>query len=547
MTPPDHAHVRGDVVSRPHRALLSKPVAAACVVALLGALAEVTPGAGWVKIFSPPQQLLMTERAADAPPELEVGEAELKGETHVLHGLATPTGAEAREARGPIASGDGTASEGAAQLAPIDTEKPPVPIFDPSGHALDGFFASLAETQAKKPGAITRIAHFGDSVIVSDYVSGTLRRELQDTFGDAGHGYVLIANAWPSYFHNDVFRFATSGWKVSRIVGPMAKDGFYGLGGVSFSALSGIRARFGTAEKGDYGRKVSRFVVSYLEQPGGGRLEVLVDGKPHSEINTEGPVKVGAHYVVDVPDGEHLLELAVKGRETRAFGVVLERDQPGVVLDALGVQGARIRFLDQQDDAHWASELEWRKPNLLVYQFGANESGDGYAYPMDEYLRTMKLVLEQGKRALPESSCLVVGAMDRARREEGATTSMKIIQLIVAEQKRAAEQVGCAYFDTYNAMGGWGSMPNWVRRGLGQADMTHPTGVGAQRIGHWLYRALMQAYDGYLAKRGNGAVAPAVSPVPAGSASAGTATTTPSVAPPAIPPPVAAPAAVTTH
>ncbi len=517
-------------MSRPHRALLSKPVAAAAVVGLLGVLAEVTPGAGWAKIFSAPRPLLPEVHVAAATPELEVGEAELRTETHVVAGLATPTAKEAGTARSALAANKSAGSD-TAELSPIGTDPPPVPLLDPTGQSLDGFFAALSDTRAKKPGAITRIAHFGDSVIVSDYVSGTLRRELQDTFGDAGHGFVLIANAWPSYFHNDVFRFATSGWKVSRIVGPMAKDGFYGLGGVSFTAHSGIRARFGTAEKGDYGRKVSRFVVSYLEQPGGGRLEVLVDGKPHSVIDTNGPVKVGAHHVVDVPDGEHLLELAVKGPETRAFGVVLERDQPGVVLDALGVQGARIRFLDQQDDEHWAAELKWRKPNLLVYQFGANESGDGYAYPMDEYLRTMKLVLEQGKRALPESSCLVVGAMDRARREEGVTTSMKIIQLIVAEQKRAAEQVGCAYFDTYTAMGGWGSMPNWVRRGLGQADMTHPTGVGAERIGRWLYLALMQAYDGYLAKRGEKAVAPAARDPGAGSAAPNAAPESTSPAP----------------
>ncbi len=504
MSFPDHAHVRGDVVRRPRRALLSKPVAAAVVVLALGGLAEVTPKVGWAKIFTAPTPLFPAKEAmaADAQPNLQVGEAELETETKSMPGFEAPTGPAKVEARGPIAAGNNE-----PDLPSISAEEPPLPIYDPTGHTLDGFFASLAETQAKKPGAVTRIAHFGDSVIVSDYVSGTLRRELQGTFGDAGHGYVLIANAWPSYFHNDVFRFATSGWKVSRIVGPMASDGLYGLGGVSFSALSGIRARFGTAEKGDYGRNVSRFVVSYLEQPNGGRLEVLIDGKPHSVIDTNGPVKVGAHQAIEVSDGEHLLELAVKGRETRAFGVVLERDTPGVVLDALGVQGARIRFLDQQDDEHWASELKWRKPNLLVYQFGANESGDGYAYPMDEYLRTMKLVLEQGKRALPESSCLVVGAMDRARHENGATTSMKIIQLITVEQRKAAEQVGCAYFDTYNAMGGWGSMPAWVRRGLGQADMTHPTGVGAQRIGHWLYRALMKNYDAYLAQRREGAPA----------------------------------------
>lgn len=495
MSSPDPARVAGEVVKNPLRALGSKPVAAVLVLLALGVGAELAPQASVLRIFSTPKRLIdIEDTPLDAPNALEVGEAEITLDTRDAPGMAAPAISGARPERPPTAP----RPDAPAQLEPIGADPPPVPLVDPTGRALDAFYAALAETHRKTPGAITRIAHFGDSVVVSDYVTGTLRRKLQQTFGDAGHGYVLLANAWPAYFHNDVFRFATRGWKVSRIVGPLAKDGFYGLGGVSFAAPAGVRSQVGTAKEGDFGRKVSRFVVSYLEQPGGGRLRLLVDGAEHSVIDTNGPEKVGAHYEVRVPDGEHLLEIVTEGPESRAFGVVLERDEPGVVLDALGVQGARIRFLDKQDDDHWAKELAWRNPNLVVYQFGANESGDGYAYPMDEYLHTMKLVLEQGKRALPNSSCLIIGAMDRARVEDGAVTSMRIIQLIIQEQRRAAEQVGCAYFDTYESMGGWGSMPRWVKRGLGQADMTHPTGVGADRIAGWIYGALMQGYDRYL-------------------------------------------------
>src|SRR5690606_1862512 len=250
-------------------------------------------------------------------------------------------------------------------------------------------------TQAKQPGAITRIAHFGDSIVVSDYVSGTLRRKFQDAFGDAGHGYVLVANAWPAYFHNDVYRFASRGWKVSRIVGPVNRDGYYGLGGVSFQAPPGARARVGTAKEGEHSRAVSKFIVVYMQDVAAGGFRINMDGEFHSEVDARSDKKQVGYAVVEVPDGEHELEIVTQGGTTRMFGVVLERKVPGVVLDALGVQGARIRFHDKQDDEHWAEQLRWRQPNLLVYQFGANESGDGFAYPMDEYYKTMVAVLEQ--------------------------------------------------------------------------------------------------------------------------------------------------------
>jgi lysophospholipase L1-like esterase len=172
-----------------------------------------------------------------------------------------------------------------------------------------------------------------------------------------------------------------------------------------------------------------------------------------------------------------------------------------VVLDAIGIQGARIRFLQKQDDAHFAEQLRFRSPDLVVYHFGANESGDSFAYPMEDYRRTMREVLEEVRRAVPESACLVISAMDRAAKQGDEIVSVRVIPSLVAEQERVAKEVGCAYFDTYRAMGGRGSMPIWVRRGLGQADLTHPSGAGAERLGNWIYGAIMRSYAAWRSTR----------------------------------------------
>jgi hypothetical protein len=294
-----------------------------------------------------------------------------------------------------------------------------------------------------------------------------------------------------------VSRYATAGFNVSRIVGPYAADGLYGLGGVSFSTPPNVLSRVGTAESGDYGRNVSSFTLYYLEQPNGGSLELTLDGGTARELSTAGPAVASKTHVVKVADGSHQLSLQTKRGTSRLFGVVLEREGPGVVLDALGVQGARIRFMDKQDDQHWADQLKLRSPNLIIYEFGANESADGFLYPMADYHRTMQDVLEQGKRALPGSSCLVIGAMDRAAKVGDEIVSLRVMPELLANQKQAALDAGCAFFDTWTAMGGARSMPRWVKKGLGQADMTHPTAVGAEIIGTWIYRALLQSYQSY--------------------------------------------------
>jgi len=474
-------------LTRARDILISRPVGAVVTLGALALALELVPGLARLKLFG--SRPAHSAPLALAPlPSASVGAALLEGET-------TDVGAPdavSTHARGPIAA----APE--SETLPEGKNAPPLPLADPTGHALDAFYAALSRADAKEPRRVVRIAHFGDSLIASDFVSGTLRRALQERFGDAGHGFVLMANAWPSYFHWDVERYATGGWQVSRIVGPYAEDGRYGLGGVSFLAPKNVLARVGTAKSGTLGRSVSRFVVAYAEGPRGGRFQLTVDGEAREVVDTQAPEPRSRFHELRVPDGPHELELQTLAGESRLFGIVLEREGPGVVLDALGVQGGRIRYLDKQDDAHFAEQLGWRKPDLVVYEFGANESGD--APSMADFHDTMRAVLAQTARALPLSSCLVISAMDRATKRGDEIASVRYIAELVEEQRRTALEMGCAFFDTYRAMGGRGSMPRWVKRGLGQADLTHPTGAGADRIGRWIYGALLADYSAFRAR-----------------------------------------------
>jgi lysophospholipase L1-like esterase len=381
-------------------------------------------------------------------------------------------------------------------------QKPPRSLEDPSGHALDPWYAALLAVERREAGSVARATYFGDSIVASDFVTATLRRRLQRRFGDAGHGFVLMANAWPGYFHNDVVRFASPGWQVSRVVGPFARDGLYGLGGVSFRTEGpGVFSRFATTQSGAFGRKVARFAIDYLEQPGGGSMEVKIDGKVEETISTRSDVPRSALRIFRVPDGPHELEVRPLGANVRAFGVWMERDEPGVVLDAIGIQGCRIRFLDQSDDVHFAEQLRLRDPSLTVFQYGMNESEDGELFPLDQYESTMKAVLQQVKAALPRGACLLVGPLDRAEKKGDGFRSRPVIPKLAAIQRKVAGEVGCGYWDTLGAMGGFGSMATWYQRGLGGADLAHPSSAGAEVLGNWIYLALMEGYEGYRARK----------------------------------------------
>ena len=392
-------------------------------------------------------------------------------------------------------------NETSATLPDIDPDVRPtlrtVPIEDPGGHTLDAFFAHLARTERKEPGAITRILHYGDSTIASDYVSGTVRRRMQARFGDAGHGFILIANPWEWYFHNDVLHASDGEWKASRLAGPVAPDGMYGLGGVSFTSYGGGVAWFGTATRGDYGRHVSRFDLYYLEQPGGGDVELGVRGAAPERLSTRGDAKISRVHSVHVEDGETKLTVrALGGGPVRLFGVALERDQPGIVYDALGSHAAMAVYWQRQDRAHWKDQLALRDAALVVFQYGTNES-DLWKLDRDEYEQALAGLIDELREASSGASVLVVAPLDRAADKDGRLRTKSVILDLVAIQKRVALGHGAAFWNTFDAMGGEGSMARWVKAKpqLGGGDLTHPTPLGAEVLGDMLSDALIAAFE----------------------------------------------------
>jgi lysophospholipase L1-like esterase len=486
---------------------------------VLFAVPYLVPGLAILRPLTPGISLLPKDEPAGTGEEVpggvapapadSVGEAALPGETLDQQGRADELeGKGAIDARGPIAQAQKPRVPDA-----VDEGKAVRPIDDPSGKALEKFFDKLMRVENKEPGAIARILYYGDSIVASDFVTGKLRRLYQTRFGDAGHGYAIAANAFPGWFHIDVARKASKGWKTSRCIGPYADDGMYGLGCVSFTARKeGEWFSMGTADRDEWGRSVSRFELEYMAQPGGGPVDLILDGAKHATLPTDGASHEVKWHTVTVPDGPHTLEVRTTSEApVRLFGMRTERDVPGVTLSALGITGARARFLDKQDDAHWKQVLAAAKPDLVILAFGSNEITDGMIFldekgqksktPMDDYESGLRKVMQQIEAACPQASTMLVGPPDMASKDESQGHSRPQVGVIVTRQKHAAKEEGWAFFDQFNAMGGSGSMWGWMKSGLGNPDMFHPTGSGGNVLGKMQYQAVMEAYEKHKAAK----------------------------------------------
>jgi lysophospholipase L1-like esterase len=454
------------------------------VLAVLVALPYVIPGADRFRVLTalPEGSALWAPSGEREPP---VGEVDVPPPS--LLATAQPERVEPPSRAGAIAA------------PPVAGERAPVPIIDPNGHALDTFYGALTAIEGGRGDTLVRIGFWGDSNVASDLVTSWLRRKLQGRFGDGGHGFVLPANSDEYYVHNDVERSASTGWRVSRIVGPLAVDGLYGLGGASFrSRWSADFVRVATSDRGAVGGKVSHFGIHYLAHPEGPEVDVIVDGKAQEVIDSRADGARGMVRVVDVADGPHQLELRPRRAGLRLFGMWLERDGPGVVLDALGLAGAKVRYLSRIERTHFHQQLAFRSPHLWVLNYGVNAGQEGLQFPMADYQRTMIEVIRSMQEALPEASCLIVSPNDLAwKTPQGDYLSKQIVADLGATQRAVAAICGCAFWDLYQAMGGSGSMGRWIDRELARPDMLHPTAAGAELLARWLYLALMEGLASY--------------------------------------------------
>jgi lysophospholipase L1-like esterase len=374
-------------------------------------------------------------------------------------------------------------------------------IEDEDGRAMRPFYEALLRTARREQGAITRVAHYGDSSIAGDGITSTLRQRLQQRFGDAGHGFVLIARGTMPYRHQDVRHEGSDNWRLNQLVRAGLREHTYGYGGVQYRSPSGASARFGTAEEGPIGTHVSRFELWFQRHERGGNVTLRLDGGEPTVLSTRGDAMADDWHVVDVPDGAHQLEIRTAGGgESRLYGMVMERAGPGVVYDSLGMVGARARRMLGYDPAHFARQHAHRGTNLIVLGFGGNDADDRLSSEAfeEDFRRVARLV----RQARPEAACLLMAPLDQAENDErGNTRTMDSVPIIVEAMRRAAAAEGCAFFDTWTAMGGDGAMRRWFRMNprLAFGDYRHATPAGYRVIGNMLYKALLKGFSDYLA------------------------------------------------
>ena len=370
-----------------------------------------------------------------------------------------------------------------------------VGIEDASGRALDRFHAALGRADAHEGQA--RVIWWGASHTAPDRYVGLVRRALQERFGDAGPGFVLPVRPFVGYDTSTARISWRGAWRTLR--GDRMEEGdAYGFAGFAVESLAAGATGSHDTRGARWGeRPVGEYDLAFLRQPNGGRFEVRIDGLAVAVVDTQGELGPGhAHF--RVRDAAHRLDLRViDDAPVRIFGVAMERDRSGVVIDTVGIPGSRARSHLRWDDATYRAELRHRHPDLAVLAYGTNESEDTEV-PLRRYEIDLSRVVSRIRQTVPDASCLLVGPSDRPLHTEDGTWSPRPLTTdIVAVQRRVAAASGCGFFDLQAFMGGPMSMMDWAAHDppFAQADHVHFTPEGHARLAEVMSTALLEGYS----------------------------------------------------
>lgn len=361
--------------------------------------------------------------------------------------------------------------------------------------ALDGLAAGARKDHV-------RVLWLGDSHGQADFWSGKLRSLLQKRFGNGGPGFVHLA--YKGYRHDGVELITKDKWATTPrgpATGKTTGDGVFGLGGLLTSTTTaGAEAAVEIRDAGLTGKL--HWDLCYRFSKAGDSLTVSLQGKKpvtlsagpklaepgplqHMKLTTEAGV-----VPASTNKGPRLTVQPTAGYPSLC-GVVIETDpteSPGVVLDVLGINGARYTTALAWNEEAWLAEYMRRSPDLVIFEYGTNESGDvgiKESFYQDKVTRLVNRV----RKKKPDTDCAVLAPTERADQEERSARIRDIL-------RDAAKQNGCFFWDTIEVMGGKGAMRAWRDKNppFGAKDGIHLTVKGYYELGERLAADLMKRY-----------------------------------------------------
>ena len=385
-----------------------------------------------------------------------------------------------------------------------------------SRDGLDQFFNALQNI--KSSNRPIRILHFGDSQIEEDRITSYIRKRIQQEFGGNGVGLmpalgITRSRTFSHYPSENWVRYTSFG------NGNKAQDGRYGASGIM------CKFRHFVSDSIDsvlIEKSFSNGLISFTP-----RSKVSDNIKNYNRIKiflgfNSKPVEVSISFDTtymrksidsntslqivnfDLPYSPSKVTVKFSGNSSpEVYGISFETPD-GVHVDNISMRGASGTIFSGFNKSLAKNMFEELNPKLIILQYGGNvmpyikskEKADKYG---KEFLRNLKVL----KSMCPNTAFLVIGPSDMSTNINGKMQTYPNLPDVRNALKEAVFEIGGAYFDMYEVMGGHNSMPSWVNANppLAAKDYIHFSFLGSEKIAEIFYESLMLDYEHYLQRQ----------------------------------------------
>ena len=352
---------------------------------------------------------------------------------------------------------------------------------------FDSLFVALDSAGSHR----VRIMHYGDSQIEEDRISNILRDSLQTRFGGGGPGLLPVLD---QYYTFSISEGSSAEPRRYLAYGP--------------AEMRGAAGRYGPlAQKSHYDGTVTTtfFPVKENVSPSRyfNRLTLLSAGSD-LYVKCNGAIQEPAasdsirHIVFHLPDSTERVSVTHSGSHD-IYGVMLDRET-GVCVDNIPMRGCSGLVFTGIKADQLSGFYNTENVRLIILQYGGNsvpftKTEKQISDFCSDIARQIVYLQEQA----PGARILFIGPSDMSTTIQGKMQTYKQLPAIVDSLRATSVRSGAAYWDMYAAMGGQGSMTQWVRQSppLANEDYIHFTRRGAAKMGDMLYETLMLYYEYY--------------------------------------------------
>jgi lysophospholipase L1-like esterase len=175
-------------------------------------------------------------------------------------------------------------------------------------------------------------------------------------------------------------------------------------------------------------------------------------------------------------------------------------NKTGVALDNIPMRGGSGLMFANINAESLKRTYQALGVKMVILQYGGNAlPGMSSKTGAEYYGKRFYDQITYLKSIDPQLIVFVIGPADMSVKRNGELKTHEHLEQLRDAMKSATLRAGGVFWDMYEAMGGNGSMIEWVRSkpSLGSPDYIHFTTKGAQKISEIFYQSLMNEYEMY--------------------------------------------------